>query len=65
VKIEVNGEDRDVSAMHLDAALTELGWGEARVATALNGAFVPAAARGAAALSPGDRLEVLSAMQGG
>ena len=65
MKIEVNGEAREVAAAQLDAALVELGWGEAKVATALNGAFVPAGARSATTLSDGDRLEVLSAMQGG
>ncbi len=65
MKIEVNGGERDVTATHVSEALAELGWGEARVATALNGTFVPAAARDSTALSPGDRLEVLTAMQGG
>jgi len=65
VKIEVNGEAREVAASQLDAALAELGWGAAKVATALNGSFVPAGARGETMLSDGDRLEVLSAMQGG
>ena len=65
MKIEVNGEAREVAASQLDAVLAELGWGEAKVATALNGTFVPAATRGETLLSDGDRLEVLSAMQGG
>lgn len=65
MKIEVNGEAREVAASQLDAVLAELGWGEAKVATALNGTFVPAAARSATTLGDGDRLEVLSAMQGG
>jgi sulfur carrier protein len=65
VKIEVNGEAREVTATQLNAVLVELGWGEAKVATALNGNFVPAGARGATTLSDGDQLEVLSAMQGG
>ena len=65
MKIEVNGETREITAAQLGAALAELGWGEAKVATALNGSFVPAGARGATTLSDGDQLEVLSAMQGG
>ncbi|KIN73905.1 sulfur carrier protein ThiS [Sulfitobacter guttiformis] len=65
MKIEVNGEVREIASNNLDTALAELGWGEARVATALNGSFVPAAMRATAALSNGDRLEVLTAMQGG
>ncbi|MEP3686514.1 MAG: sulfur carrier protein ThiS [Sulfitobacter dubius] len=65
MKIEVNGEAREVAAAQLDAALVEFGWGEAKIATALNGNFVPAGARGETMLRDGDRLEVLSAMQGG
>ena len=64
-RIEVNGEARDVSAATLAEALAELGWGEARVATALNGDFVPASARAGQGLRDGDRLEVLAPMQGG
>lgn len=65
MRIEVNGEPREVTAATVQAALAELGLGAARVATALNGAFVPAGARAAQLLTEGDRLEVLSPMQGG
>ncbi|MGY6411109.1 MAG: sulfur carrier protein ThiS [Alkalilacustris sp.] len=65
MRIEVNGEARDVAATTVEGALAELGWGEARVATALNGDFLPAAARAGTALRDGDRLEVLAPMQGG
>ncbi|WP_304617393.1 sulfur carrier protein ThiS [Paracoccus sp. (in: a-proteobacteria)] len=65
MRIEVNGTPRDIAAATLADALAELGWAEARVATALNGDFVPAAARAAQALREGDRLEVLAPMQGG
>ena len=65
MKIEVNGVPQDVDAATVEEALQMLGWGGQRVATALNGTFVPAAARDRTALSPGDRLEVLTAMQGG
>ncbi len=65
MKIEVNGERHDITATTLAEALTLLGWGEMRVATALNGEFVPATARGDMPLSDGDRIEVLTAMQGG
>lgn len=65
MRIDVNGEPRDIRAGTLEAALAELGWAEARVATALNGDFVPAAARAAQPLREGDRLEVLAPMQGG
>ena len=65
MKIEVNGEMRDIAADTLQGALTELDWGRARVATALNGAFVPKSARADTFLRDGDRLEVLAPMQGG
>jgi len=65
MKIEVNGEMREIAADTLAGALIELNWGEARVATALNGAFVPKAARAQTVLQDGDRLEVLAPMQGG
>lgn len=65
MKIEVNGEARDVAGPTLADALAELGWGAARVATALNGDFVPKAVQAGTILKEGDRLEVLAPMQGG
>jgi sulfur carrier protein len=65
MRIEVNGEPREIRGATLAEALAELGWGEARVATALNGDFVPASARAGQALRDGDRIEVLAPMQGG
>ena len=65
MKIIVNGDARDVIAASLGAALDELGFQDAVVATALNGEFVSAPARGAITLSDGDRIEVLAPMQGG
>ena len=65
MRIEVNGEVREVTATTVAAALTELGFATARVATALNGTFVPKAARSTTPLTAGDRLEVLAPMQGG
>ena len=65
MQIEVNGETREVTENTLTFVLKELGWAEARVATALNGNFVPKAARDTTQVSEGDRLEVLAPMQGG
>ena len=65
MKILVNGAWRETGAVDLAAALLELGYGEAVVATALNGEFVPAGSRPGARLTDGDRLEVLAPMQGG
>ncbi|HEX4024228.1 MAG TPA: sulfur carrier protein ThiS [Steroidobacteraceae bacterium] len=48
----------------LQALLCELGFG-VTVATAVNGEFVPQGARARRVVREGDRIEVLSPMQGG
>lgn len=63
--IWLNGVETRVAGTRLDQLIEELGYGTARVATALNGDFVPKAARGATELSEGDRLEILAPLQGG
>ena len=45
VTLIVNGEPREIAAASLAEALQALDYGEAKVATALNGEFVPARAR--------------------
>ena len=65
MRILVNGNSREVRAAELAAALEELGYGGAVVATAVNGEFVPICDRPAARLADGDRIEVLAPMQGG
>ncbi len=65
MKITVNGEARITEAKSLEELCGELGFSEAKVATARNGDFVPAKARAAVALAEGDAIEVLSPRQGG
>lgn len=65
MKIVVNGDVRDVAAGSLAQALDELGFGDAVVATALNGEFVASGARAGTLLSDNDAIEVLAPMQGG
>lgn len=65
MRLDVNGTPRDLDAATLAEALTALDLGTARVATAVNGRFIPADARADTALEPGDRLEILAPMQGG
>ncbi|THD46567.1 MAG: sulfur carrier protein ThiS [Bradyrhizobium sp.] len=65
MKLVVNGVERDVAAETLGAALDRLDYGEAKVATALNGEFVPARKRAATTLSDGDRVEIVAPRQGG
>ena len=65
LQIYVNGEAQETEASTLAELCTALGYGEARVATALNGDFVPAALRGGTALGSGDHVEIVSPRQGG
>lgn len=65
MRIEVNGAAQEVRAAILAEVLAELGLADARVATALNGVFVPKGARAETVVQEGDRLEVLAPMQGG
>lgn len=65
MKIEVNGHTREISATTLTGALDELGFAGLKCATAVNAHFVPATARATRTLNDGDRVEVLTPMQGG
>jgi sulfur carrier protein len=61
----INGEKREIDATTLAGALRALDYGEAKIATALNGEFVPARSREAAPVKEGDRIEILAPRQGG
>ena len=65
MKLSINGEPREVSASRLSEVLAELGLADAKVATAVNGDFVPAGARERTALAEGDRVEIVAPQQGG
>lgn len=65
MKIIVNGERIESSAANLADLMVEIGKGEAKVATAVNENFVPAAARAAHQLQDGDRVEIVAPRQGG
>jgi len=65
MKVVVNGESREIAATTLAAALEALDYAGAKVATALNGEFVPARARETTQVKDGDRIEVLAPRQGG
>ncbi len=65
MKLVVNGEAQEVPAATLAEALQSLDLAEAKVATALNGEFVPARVRNATALKDGDRIEIVAPRQGG
>lgn len=65
ISLTVNGETRLSRAETLAELIEQEDLGAAKVATALNGAFVPARNRAAHRLNEGDRIEILSARQGG
>ncbi len=65
IEINVNGESRAVAPGHLADVLRQLGYGETKVATALNGDFVPERQRAVTGVNAGDRIEIVSARQGG
>lgn len=65
MKIAVNGQITDVQGADLGTVLAELGFGGAKIATALNEAFVPSGTRAATLLRDGDRLEIVAPQQGG
>ncbi|WP_020178124.1 sulfur carrier protein ThiS [Methylopila sp. M107] len=65
MKLIVNGSPLEIEADDLSGALAALDYGDAVVATAVNGAFVPATARAARGLKDGDRIEIVAPRQGG
>jgi len=66
VTVWVNGGERDVAATAtVEALVAELAPWRKGVAVAVNGMVVPRDAWTATVLTEGDRVEVLSAVQGG
>lgn len=65
MKITLNGEVRQLDGPSVQDVLAQINLAEARVATALNGDFLPAASRASTVLKDGDALEVVAPMQGG
>lgn len=63
--LRVNGEIVRSSAATLAELLIELGYGDAKVATAHNGDFVAERARAEARLRAGDSIEIVAPRQGG
>lgn len=60
-----NGERRDLTGDLLADALADLGFDPRRVAVAVNETFVPKTEWTARRLQPGDRIDVLAAIEGG
>ena len=65
IEISVNGETLQSRAGTLAALLEERGYGDAKVATAVNGEFVAASMRDETAVRSGDLIEIVAPRQGG
>ena len=65
IDVVVNGTKVATAAQSLLDLVHEQRFAGARIATALNGNFVPEPLRATTALQPGDRIEIVSARQGG
>ena len=65
MRIVVNGERRETDASTIDELCRAMGFGDLRVATAVNGDFVSRPVRCETRLAEGDRIEILSPRQGG
>lgn len=64
-EITVNGRATRSAAQTLAELVVEHGFGDGRVATAVNGDFVAERVRSTARLRDGDNVEILSVRQGG
>ncbi|MET3560180.1 sulfur carrier protein [Bartonella japonica] len=65
MQIFVNGETIQTEAITLSLLLKELGYEGNWLATAVNAEVVPLDARSQFSLHEGDKIEILSPMQGG
>ena len=65
MNILLNGEALATDAKTLDELCARLGFAGAKVATAVNGGFVAAAARGTTELAEADEIEIVAPRQGG
>lgn len=65
MKIIVNGEPQDTRATTLHDLCSALGLGDIKIATAVNGDFVPAPARASHRLAQNDKVEIVAPRQGG
>ncbi|KAB2915766.1 MAG: sulfur carrier protein ThiS [Hyphomicrobiaceae bacterium] len=63
--IQINGERMETTAATLAELVAHLGHADNAVATALNGEFIPRAARAATTLAQDDQVEIVAPRQGG
>ena len=66
MKILINGEEKTIkNGLNLDQVLIELNLKSDYIAVAMNSDFIPRTSYADYALSEGDRIDILSPMQGG
>ena len=65
MQIVVNGKPVQTKAQNLQELCSELGFGTAKIATALNGDFIARPARGDTMLGAGDKIEIVAPRSGG
>lgn len=65
MQIQLNGEAFATGAKTLEELCAELGFADAKIATAVNGSFVAAAKRRTTELAESDEVEIVAPRQGG
>ena len=65
MRVTVNGEQREISASHVEALLGELDYEGTHFAIALNYDVLPRSRWAETRLSPGDEIEIITPRQGG
>ena len=65
MRVTVNGEQREISASHVDALLNELEYQGTHFAIALNFDVLPKAKWAQTPLKHGDEIEIITPRQGG
>jgi sulfur carrier protein len=65
MRVTVNGEQREISADHVDALLNELEYEGTHFAIALNYDVLPRSRWAETRLRPGDEIEIITPRQGG
>ncbi len=65
MRVTVNGEQREIAAVHVDALLSELEYEGTHFAVALNFDVVPRSRWAATPLKNGDEIEIITPRQGG
>ena len=65
IGVVLNGKALETAARNVCDLVQERGLANVKVATAVNGHFVPTVQRATTFLQPGDRVEIVSPRQGG